>query len=164
MNDSTIIETYLYRNYLIYIFLCSFRLGKMYRYVLDKYDPESMTNFVNGFYKNYPAEAIPLPKSPFDDLVQLCVDYMKEYPLLVGASLAAPVLLLLAFLWLMKPEEEKRRKSKKEKKDKNRDSNGTAKDSKSPKATPKSSKSKSTDKKEEGKEKEKKKTESSKNH
>jgi len=141
-----------------------FRLGKMYRYVLDKYDPESMTNFVNGFYKNYPAESIPLPKSPFDDLVQLCVDYMKEYPLLVGASLAAPVLLLLAFVWLMKPEEEKRRKSKKEKKDKNRDSNGTAKDSKSPKATPKSSKSKSTDKKEEGKEKEKKKTDSSKNH
>lgn len=132
-----------------------FRLGKMYRYSLEKYDPESMTSFVNGFYKNYPAETIPTPKSPFDDLVQLCVDYLKEYPLIVGASLAAPILLLLAFLWLMKPEEEKRRKSKKDKKEK-RETNGTVKDSKkSPKATPKSSKTKSTDKKEEVKEKEK---------
>ena len=42
----------------------SFRSGKMYRYTLDKFDPESMFNFVNGFYKNYPAESIPLPKSP----------------------------------------------------------------------------------------------------
>jgi len=132
-----------------------FRLGKMYRYQLEKYDPESMFNFVDGFYKNYPAEAIPLPKTPFDDLVQLCVDYLKEYPLIVGASLAAPILLLLAFLYLMKPEEEKRRKSKKDRKEK-RDTNGTTKDSK---ATPKSSKTKSTDKKEESKEKDKKKTE-----
>merc|ERR1712179_804845 len=114
------------------------------------------TSFVNGFYKNYPAESIPLPKSPFDDLVQLCVDYLKEYPLLVGAGLAAPILLLLAFLWLMKPEEEKRRKSKKEKKEK-KDCNGAAKDSRSPKATPRTSKAKSADKKEEGGEKDKKK-------
>ena len=41
-----------------------FRLGKMYRYKLDKYDPESLLSFMNGFYKNYPAETIPLPKTP----------------------------------------------------------------------------------------------------
>ena len=41
-----------------------FRLGKMYRYKIDKYDPESLLSFINGFYKNYPAESIPLPKSP----------------------------------------------------------------------------------------------------
>lgn len=135
--------------------LIYFRQGRMYRYALEKYDPESMTNFVNGFYKNYPAESIPLPKTPFDDLVQLCVDYLKEYPLIVGASLAAPILLLLAFLYLMKPEEEKRRKSKKDKKDK-KTSNGTSKDSKSPKSTPKTTKTKNTDEKEEkSKEKEK---------
>merc|ERR1712038_222277 len=69
---------------------------------LEQYDPESMANFVDGFYKNLPAESIPPPKSPFDDLVQLCVDYLKEYPLLVGSGLACPILLLLAFLWLMK--------------------------------------------------------------
>ena len=90
----------------------SFRLGKMYRYTLEKFDPESMANFVEGFYKNLPAENIPPPKTPLwvdillfllmnllfyltlsfsDDLVQLCVDYLREYPLLVGSGLACPV-------------------------------------------------------------------------
>lgn len=138
-----------------------FRLGKMYRYTLEKFDSESMFNFVNGFYKNYPAESIPLPKSPFDDLVQLCVDYLKEYPLLVGTGLSVPVLLLLAFLYLMKSEEEKPRKSKKNKKER-QEANGSVKDSKSPKSTPKTPKTKSSDKKdkEEVKEKDKKKGES----
>jgi len=95
-----------------------FRLGRMYRYQLEKYDPESMTNFINGFYKNYPAESIPLPKSPFDDLVQLCVDYMKEYPLLVGGCLMVPILMILGFWFLMRSEEDRPRKSKKSKKDK----------------------------------------------
>ena len=36
----------------------------MYRYTLEKYDPESLMSFMNGFYKNLPAEKIPLPKSP----------------------------------------------------------------------------------------------------
>ena len=44
--------------------LFSFRLGKMYRYTLEKFDPESMANFVEGFYKNLPAENIPPPKTP----------------------------------------------------------------------------------------------------
>lgn len=95
-----------------------FRLGRMYRYTLEKYDPQSMSNFVTGFYKNLPAEAIPLPKTPFDDLVQLCVDYMKEYPAFVGLGVSAPILLILAFMFLMKSEEPKPRKSKKKKKDK----------------------------------------------
>ena len=41
-----------------------FRLGRMYRYQVERYDPESLTSFLTGFYKNYPAESIPLPKSP----------------------------------------------------------------------------------------------------
>ena len=41
-----------------------FRLGKMYRYNLEKYDPDSLLSFMNGFYKNLPAEKIPLPKTP----------------------------------------------------------------------------------------------------
>lgn len=136
--------------------LIYFRHGKMYRYTLAKFDPESMNSFVLGFYKNYPAESIPLPMSPFDDLVQLCVDYLKQYPLLVGGSLALPVLLLLAFLWLMKGEEEKpRRSGKKERKNREKEANGTAKDSKSPKSTPKTPKTKKEDgkeRKEDGKE------------
>jgi len=131
-----------------------FRLGKMYRYTLEQFDPESMANFVDGFYKNLPAESIPPPKSPFDDLVQLCVDYLKEYPLLVGSGLACPILLLLAFLWLMKGEEERPRRSKKDKKEK-REANGSAKESKSSKGTPKTPKTpKSSEKKEEPKDKE----------
>jgi len=100
-----------------------FRLGKMYRYTIDKYDPESLLAFVNGFYKNYPAESIPLPKSPFDDLVQLCVDYIKEYPLIVGACGVVFLLLCLGFFFLLRSEEPKPRKSKK-KKNKDQDSNG----------------------------------------
>lgn len=130
-----------------------FRLGKMYRYTLDKFDPASMSSFVNGFYKNLPAEAIPPPKTPFDDLVQLCVDYLREYPLLVGSGLAAPIILLLAFLWLMKGEEERPRRSKKDKKER-KEANGSGKDSKTPKGTPKTPKTPKAkdDKKEEGKE------------
>merc|ERR1719292_114391 len=87
-----------------------FRLGKMYRYTIDKYDPESLLAFVNGFYKNYPAESIPLPKSPFDDLVQLCVDYIKAYPALAGAGLCVPFVLLLSFLLLFREGEEPKTK------------------------------------------------------
>merc|ERR1719427_2117454 len=83
-----------------------FRQGKMYRYEVEKYDPESITSFITGFYQNYPEQSIPLPKSPFDDLVQLCVDYMKAYPLLVGTCLCIPVLLLVAFLLIMRSDDE----------------------------------------------------------
>lgn len=100
-----------------------FRLGRMYRYSLDKMDAASLSSYVTGFYKNYPAEAIPLPKTPFDDLVQLCVDYMKEYPLLVGAGILLPLLLLAAFLWLIRSDDPK---AKKPKKKKAKESNGSA--------------------------------------
>jgi len=131
--------------------LIFFRAGKMYKYVLDKYDPESMSSFVSGFYKNYPAESIPLPKTPFDDLVQLCVDYMQEYPALIALCVALPVLLLLAFYFLMRSEEPKIKKSKKKKKDKesseksskkDKDSKDSSKKDKDSKGSPKSPKSK----------------------
>ncbi len=44
--------------------LCSFRLGKMYRYSVEKYDLASMSSFITGWYKNVQAESIPLPKTP----------------------------------------------------------------------------------------------------
>jgi len=113
-----------------------FRLGRMYRYNLDKYDPESLLSFMNGFYKNLPAESIPLPKSPFDDLVQLCVDYLKEYPVLVGGCVSMPILLCLAFFFLMRSEEQKPRKSKKKK---NKEENGDDSSKKKSKSTKKDS-------------------------
>jgi len=124
-----------------------FRLGKMYKYTLEKYDPESMTNFINGFYKNYPAESIPLPKTPFDDLVQLCVDYLKEYPFLVGGCLMVPIIMLLGFWYLMRSEEDKPRKSKK-KKDKSDKESSSSKDKKKEKSEKDSSKDKKRDKSE----------------
>merc|ERR1719308_765102 len=99
-----------------------FRLGRMYKYEVAKYDPESLTSFMTGFYKNYPALSIPLPKSPFDDLVQLCVDYLKAYPALAGAGLCVPFVLLFSFLLLFREgEEPKSKKSKKKKKEEQRE-------------------------------------------
>merc|ERR1712098_284071 len=72
----------------------------------------SLLAFVNGFYKNYPEESIPLPKSPFDDLVQLCVDYIQEYPLIVGGCAVVFLFLCLGFFFLLRSEEPKNRKSK----------------------------------------------------
>jgi len=78
-----------------------FRLGRMYRYKVEKYDMESITSFITGFYKNYPAESIPLPLSPFDEIVQLGVDYIKANPALGGTCLGVPFVLLLAVLVIM---------------------------------------------------------------
>merc|ERR1719427_1622381 len=95
-----------------------FRLGKMYRYNVEKYDPESLSSFISKSYSDFPAEDIPLPKSPLSDLVQLCLDYLSAYPLLVGTCLCVPVLLLVAFLLIMRSDDEpKPRKSKKKKKE-----------------------------------------------
>jgi len=95
-----------------------FRLQKMYRFSLDQYDLDTLDNFMTGFYKNMPSEAVPPPKTPFDDLVQMCVDYMKEYPLLVGCGVAVPFILILLFIWLVRGESEDRLRKKKKKKSK----------------------------------------------
>lgn len=50
-----------------------------------------------------------------DDFVQLCVDYLRENPLLSAAMVGLPVLMLVAFLYLLSGEDEKPAKSKKKK-------------------------------------------------
>jgi len=95
--------------------LVFFRLGRLYRYEVEKYDIDSISSFINGWYKNVQGESIPLPKTPFDDLVQMCVDYMREYPLLVVLMVGIPLFLLLSFIYLMKPDSEPPRKKKKKK-------------------------------------------------
>ena len=59
---------------------------------------------------------------PFsDDFVQMCVDYLRDYPLLFIVMVGIPLFLLISFIYLMRPETEepkKRKKKKKEKKDK----------------------------------------------
>jgi len=95
-----------------------FRLGRMYRYEVAQYDPQSLSSFITGFYKNYPALSIPLPLSPFDELVQLCVDNLKAYPALMGAGLCVPFLLLLFLLLICREgEDPKLKKSEKNEKE-----------------------------------------------
>jgi len=96
--------------------LVLFRLGSLYRYTLEKYDIDSMNSFVNGWYKNVPSERVPLPKTPFDDVVQMCVDYMRDYPLLCCLFVGLPVLLFLAFVYLTASSPDKPKSKKKKKK------------------------------------------------
>ena len=42
----------------------SFRLGRLYRYEVEKYDIDSISSFITGWYKNVQGESIPLPKTP----------------------------------------------------------------------------------------------------
>ena len=54
-----------------------------------------------------------------DDLVQMCVDYIRDYPLMCAVCVGVPLLLLLAFYFLMSGEDEyKKSKSKKKSKKK----------------------------------------------
>jgi len=101
--------------------LVFFRLGRLYRYEVEKYDIDSISSFITGWYKNVQGESIPLPKTPFDDLVQMCVDYIREYPLLIALMIGIPVFLLLSFIYLMRPDEPPRKKKKKKDKEKEKD-------------------------------------------
>ncbi|KAG5675438.1 hypothetical protein PVAND_005342 [Polypedilum vanderplanki] len=87
--------------------------GKFYRYNLKKYDIESFIGFAQTWYKNVGAEKIAVPKSPFENLIDTIVEYLKnmprvkdlalssfnEYPLVV---IAASVVILLVFMKLLR--------------------------------------------------------------
>lgn len=55
-----------------------FRKGKFYRYEVAKYDVKSFVSFAQEWYKNARAEKVPVPTSPFDDLVSVSTDYLKS--------------------------------------------------------------------------------------
>ncbi|CAL7939191.1 unnamed protein product [Xylocopa violacea] len=57
-----------------------FRHGKMYRYQIPKYDINSFVSFAKEWYRNARAEPVPVPQSPFDDLVQMSADFLRENP------------------------------------------------------------------------------------
>ena len=65
--------------------------------------------------------------------MQLCVDYLKAYPVQAGAGLCVPFILLLSFLLLFREgEEPKTKKSKKKKKDDQKEKKESKKESWSP--------------------------------
>ncbi|XP_045473580.1 uncharacterized protein LOC123679998 [Harmonia axyridis] len=72
-----------------------FRRGNMYRYRFQKYDFDSLALFAKDSFRNMKAEKIPLPKTPFDDLVALIAVYMKDYPWLwpVGVGILCIIIL-----------------------------------------------------------------------
>lgn len=54
-----------------------FRLGKVYRYDLPKADVKSFVSFAQDWYKNSKGEPVPLLASPFDELVDWSVEFIK---------------------------------------------------------------------------------------
>ncbi|XP_001605564.1 uncharacterized protein LOC100121961 [Nasonia vitripennis] len=57
-----------------------FRHGKMYRYLIPKYDVKSFVSFAKDWYKNAHAEKVPVPQSPFDDFTQMIAHTLKDNP------------------------------------------------------------------------------------
>ncbi|XP_077288259.1 uncharacterized protein LOC143912765 [Arctopsyche grandis] len=55
-----------------------FRKGKMYWYDLPKYGIKSLISFSQDWYRNAKSEKVPIPKSPFDDLVAWCVYLIRD--------------------------------------------------------------------------------------
>ncbi|XP_050087193.1 thioredoxin domain-containing protein [Anopheles aquasalis] len=60
-----------------FIFL---RQGKYYRYEITKYDIKSFVTFAQDWYKNAKGERVPVPLSPFNNLVELTVEHLKNLP------------------------------------------------------------------------------------
>lgn len=60
-----------------FIFL---RQGKFYRYEIKKYDIKSFVSFAQDWYKNTTPEKVPVAPSPFDQVVERAVHYLKNTP------------------------------------------------------------------------------------
>lgn len=56
------------------------RQGKFYRYEIKKYDIKSFVTFAQEWYKNTTPEKVPVPQSPFDQVVEQAVHYLKNLP------------------------------------------------------------------------------------
>ncbi|XP_011563160.3 protein disulfide-isomerase A4 [Plutella xylostella] len=54
-----------------------FRLGKVYKYDLPKHDVKSFVSFAQDWYKNAKSDPVPLLASPFDEIVDWCVQMIK---------------------------------------------------------------------------------------
>ncbi|CAH0729335.1 unnamed protein product, partial [Brenthis ino] len=65
-----------------------FRSGKVYKYDLPKSDIKSFVSFAQDWYKNSKADTVPLLSSPFDELVDWCVDIIK-YSVALGLEILA---------------------------------------------------------------------------
>ncbi|CAG9795241.1 unnamed protein product [Diatraea saccharalis] len=71
-----------------------FRLGKVYRYDLPNNDIKSFVSFAQDWYKNVKGEKVPLVSSPFDEIVDWCVEMIK-----FGVDLGLDILAKYPWLW-----------------------------------------------------------------
>lgn len=71
-----------------------FRLGKVYKYDLPKSDIKSFVSFAQDWYKNSKGETVPLLSSPFDELVDWCVDIIKY-----SVALSMEILARYPWVW-----------------------------------------------------------------
>lgn len=71
-----------------------FRLGRLYRFDLPLTDAATLIAFASDGFRNAHAENIPHPKTPFDDLVEQCADWLRENPSIVNAAMYASIVLL----------------------------------------------------------------------
>lgn len=109
-----------------------FRLGKVYRYDLPMKDVKTFVSFAQDWYKNSKGETVPLLSSPFDELVDWCVEMIKmsvafgldtlaEHPWIWQIGLAGfGLVVITAIIALLKAGRSKpaKKDSKKDKKSK----------------------------------------------
>ncbi|XP_059611959.1 thioredoxin domain-containing protein [Phlebotomus argentipes] len=106
------------------------RQGKYYKYEIKKFDVKSLVTFAQDWYKNATPHKVPVPQSPFDNLVDLGVQVvqksvkfaekaMNEYPYLVlfitvgfGLTFLCALLALFFKNKKSKTQQQKRKKAK----------------------------------------------------
>ncbi|XP_064596408.1 thioredoxin domain-containing protein-like [Liolophura sinensis] len=84
-----------------------FRHGKMYRFPPGKFSVKLIMSFLESWYKNVQAEVVKPEPSPFDNLVETIVEYLKIY--LEGPwgswmkiGFVCFVLILLILIWILR--------------------------------------------------------------
>lgn len=83
-----------------FIFL---RMGKFYRYNLNKFDVESFVGFASSWYNRVAAEKVITPATPFETLLDFIVEKLKTFPdsaLPVILSAIAFIIMLVVILML----------------------------------------------------------------
>nr|AEE62060.1 unknown [Dendroctonus ponderosae] len=98
-----------------------FKKGKMYKYHNQDFEIKSLVAFAQDWFKNMKPENVPVPKSPFDDLIAATVTFMKDNPYLwqVGfGSLLLGLVISTVLKFLKKSEKVEEKSSKSQKKSK----------------------------------------------
>ncbi|XP_076294295.1 thioredoxin domain-containing protein [Lasioglossum baleicum] len=85
-----------------------FRHGKMYRYDIPKHDTNAFVLFAKEWYKNARAEPVPLPQTPFDDLVEMIANTLRDNPWIMklgSITIGVFIIISIASKFRRKPEE-----------------------------------------------------------